>query len=447
MTRPEPHHGDARIVYVSDPSTIAINLLPDPTTEQDLRRWVDMLADAGVDMFNQEIFSQGFTAYWRSDTYEYDRRKQHSRFANLFAAGIEPVDILIDQSHRRGMQFIAGFRMNDGHGYQARQQGVGISAFIESHPNLRLPPYRDGTGTLQQGDALDFSFPQVRDFTLGVIAESAERFDIDGVELCFRDRAYFPDDTGRDRAELMTELVSRIRERLAGRLLGVRVQATIDECLMLGLDVPTWIKQGLIDYVSPQDVMYCDFNLPVAQWSQLTNNINTRLYPAMLPWTSYRARYRRKRIPLSSANCRALAHSYYHAGANGISIYNHMCAAVWHPPFYGQALQVFWQMRGEASLPGGQRHYIFDPTWGDQSMFGAEGMARTGVMKAQRITLDRTTPNRSGTFHFVLYEDLKKAHGASLLFRGRNLKTGDTLQVKLNGHIVPDEIIGRTGIL
>ena len=36
--------GNCRILYVSDPSSIAMNLLPDPVQPDDLRRWVDMLA-------------------------------------------------------------------------------------------------------------------------------------------------------------------------------------------------------------------------------------------------------------------------------------------------------------------------------------------------------------------------------------------------------------------
>ena len=102
-----------RILYVSDPSTIARTVLPDPVREADLRQWVDMVADSGIDMFNQEIFSQGWTAYWQSEHYEYDQRPQHQRFRPLIEAGTQPLDILIDQSHRRGMQFIAGFRMDE----------------------------------------------------------------------------------------------------------------------------------------------------------------------------------------------------------------------------------------------------------------------------------------------------------------------------------------------
>ena len=38
----------------------------------------------------------GWTVYWQSDRYEYDRRPQHRRFLPLLAEGIQPLDILID---------------------------------------------------------------------------------------------------------------------------------------------------------------------------------------------------------------------------------------------------------------------------------------------------------------------------------------------------------------
>ena len=41
--------GKNRILYVSDPSTVARMLLPDPTEESDIRGWIDMVADSGVD--------------------------------------------------------------------------------------------------------------------------------------------------------------------------------------------------------------------------------------------------------------------------------------------------------------------------------------------------------------------------------------------------------------
>ena len=449
--RPVPR-GDHRILYVSDPSTVARTFLPNPVGEQDLRRWVDMVADSGVDLFNQEVFSQGWTAYWQSDQYQYDQRHQHKRFLPLFDAGIQPLDVIIDQAHQRDMGFIAGFRINDGHAYQAREQGLDIAEFIVSHPELQLTDLPEGQH-YEQTEPLDFTFEEVRAFTAGVIEEVADRFAIDGVELCFRDCAYFPQGRGPERASLMTEMVQTIRNLLnersakAGKhiLLGARVHATVAECASLGLDVPTWIRESLIDYVSPQDTMYADYNLPYEEWAALTRGSDCLMYPGMLPWTSMRARYRRKRISLSHANSRALAQSMYGAGADGLSVYNHFVPSLWQPPFYPQAMRVFHQLRDPDRVNQGERHYVFDPTWAGQTGFGGEGKCSSGVVKVNQLVLDRNCADATDEYRFNLFEDLQNTHGATLLFRGFGLTENDGLSICLNGHLIPDDIIYRTG--
>ena len=57
-----------------------------------------MLADSGVDLFNQEIYSQGWTEYWKSRSFDYDQRTQHRRFLPMIESGTQPVEVLIDQS-------------------------------------------------------------------------------------------------------------------------------------------------------------------------------------------------------------------------------------------------------------------------------------------------------------------------------------------------------------
>jgi uncharacterized lipoprotein YddW (UPF0748 family) len=257
-----------RLYYISDPSSIATNLLPDPVRESDLRSWIDTVADAGVSTFCQEVFSQGWTAYFRSQhpDYEYDQRRQHRRFLPLLDGGVSPLDILIDEAHARGMGFLAGFRINDDHAFQARQQGLDIARFIDANPQFQLTEFPEGE-FYRLAEPLDFTHPEVRDFTMRIIAEVVHRFDVDGIELCFRDHGYFPLDQGEARAHLMTDMLRQTRailnEGSGGRrlTLGVRVFSTIEECLLLGLDVAAWIDAGLIDHVSPQDVMYGDLQL------------------------------------------------------------------------------------------------------------------------------------------------------------------------------------------
>ena len=443
--------GEDRVLYISDPSTIARTLLPNPVRESDLRDLVDMMADAGIDLYGQEIWSQGWTAYWQSETYEYDQRPQHRRFRELIDSGAQPVEILIDQAHRRGMGFIAGFRMNDGHAGHNRREGIGVAEFIESNPHLRLRDPRPEPH-FQEPESLDFSFEEVRDFTHGVIEEAATRFDIDGVELCYRDIGYFPPGTGRERAGLMTELLRRIRATLdergaaAGKRLrlGARVFSTVAECADVGLDVQAWIREGLLDFVCPMDTMYNDFNLPFDAWAELTRASDCMLYPGIHPWMSYRARYRKMRRTIGWATHRALAHSMYAAGADGISSFNHFVSSVWMAPFYPHALHVFNHLGDPDRIARAERHYIFDPSYAGFVGFGEEGRCGTGGMKADKIELNRGDTDPSGELTFNLYEDLHNAHGATLLFRGFGLTSGDALEVRLNGSAVPDGKIRRT---
>ena len=96
----------------------------------------------------------------------------------MMESSTQPLDVVIDQAHRRRMKFVAGIRMNDNHAYQAREQGVGIAEFIESHPELQLTELPEGE-YYKQSEPLDFSFEEVREFTFGVIEELTARFDVD----------------------------------------------------------------------------------------------------------------------------------------------------------------------------------------------------------------------------------------------------------------------------
>jgi len=434
--------GERRLLYVSDPSSIANNLFPDPVKADDLRRWVDELADSGVDTFNQEVYNQCWTTYWNSRRFEYDPRPQHRRFLSLLEKGIQPLAILIEQCHRRKLTFIAGFRMNDNHG--------GVGRFVRAHPDWVLREFPEGE-LYKASQPLDFTFAGPRDYVHDVIAEVVSRFDVDGVELCFRDHGYFPAGKGRERAHLMTELVRRIRATLddAGKakrkklLLGARVFSSLGECQNLGLDVPTWIAKGAIDYLCPQDVMYADFNMPVAEFARLTRASKCMLYPAILPWTSARARNRLDGIPLSTASCCALAHMYYCAGADGVSVYNHF-TTMWHAPFYPQAVRRLRVLGNPAAVAAGERHYIFDPTWGGLAYFGKDRTS-TGAVKANRISLDRTRNKAQGDYPFWLFEGLTRRERATLLFRGFNLLGTDELEVALNGNIIAADALKRVG--
>ena len=441
--------GERRIVYVSDPSSIARRYLPDPTTEEDLRDWVDEVARARVDTFIQEAYTQGWTTYWRGADFDYDARPQHRRFLPLLEAGVQPLEVLLDQSHKNGMEFMAGMRINDNHGHVSKRQGVGAGAgFLEANPQWVL---REAPPGIYYGlsTPLDFTFPEVRDYVYSVAVELLERFDLDGLELCFRDQRYFPPHKGPECQPLMTELVARVRALLQAQgarrnkklLLGVRVCATLEECHNQGLDVPTWIARNLLDYVAPADTMYAELNAPYEEFAALTRASDCLLYPGMLPWSSIRARRRLADRPISLEQQRALVQNFYGAGADGFSVYNHFVPLHW-APFYPMMLEDLDEVRDPERLDRGRRHYVFEPILAGSIGFGKD-RAETGAIKADKIVLERQSQEAFGYYRFRMCEDLSTVRRAALLFRAFHMTEADQIEVWLNDTPISSQALRR----
>ena len=424
--------------------------LPDPVTEEDLRRWADDLADAGTDTFIQEAYTQGWTTYWRTDAYEYDARPQHERFLPLLDSGVQPLEILLDQSHQRGMEFMAGLRMNDNHGHISIGQGVGAGAtFLTANPQFQI---KELGGGINMGAFLDFTFPEVRSYVASVAEQLLKTFDLDGIELCFRDQAYFPVGSEQERQPLMTELVRAIGDlvraaaEVKGRklILGARVYATPELCRCMGLDVETWIGEGLIDYLSPGDVMYTAINEPLDEFGEMVANTNCLFYPAIMPHTSARRIRLLDSQPLNLEQKRAAAQNFYAAGADGLSFYNHFLGLEW-APFYPMGLYDMGELREPDQVARATRHYLFEPMLAGQGIWDA-GLSASGRPQPQRITLKKSAGS-SGLFRFRICETLTAVRRASLLFRAYNMTAEDRVEVRLNGEVIaPPALRFRTAV-
>ena len=153
------------------------------------------------------------------------------------------------------------------------------------------------------------------------------------------------------------------------------------------------------------------------------------LYPTLNQWTSRRMRM--SGGGMSPSNCRALAQTFYGAGADGLTIYAPVAGFMRSPPFFPQTLQVLHELRDPARVARGDRHYVFDPTWEGETAFGQD-RCTTGVVKAMRVVLERGAAKPSGEYLFRLYERMDRVRQATLLLRG-SLTVRDELEILLNG--------------
>ena len=157
----------------------------------------------------------------------------------MLDSGTSPLEVLIEHTHEQGMEFIAKFRMNDTHG--SGSQGAG---FVLENKQWWIPG-RPG--------ALDYGVEEVRKFMFEAADEVVSRFDVDGLLFNFiRHMHCFPPEVASGRQPVMNAFMQRVREMLERRgrdrqktlTLGAMVPQTLEECLALGYDIPTWTRQA-----------------------------------------------------------------------------------------------------------------------------------------------------------------------------------------------------------
>ena len=429
--------GEVRVVFASDSAIASYNTWDAPGAEDQkgaagqLRRAVDDLADNGVDVLAQLTFaSQGVGFFWPEHPDHIHRT--YSRIDRSGKKGVQPIEVLIDQCHKRGMKFLAKFRVSDRHRDSARGWQL-------EHKELWLDEFPG---------ALDFSHAAVRDWYAALVEEILRRFDVDGFEFNYvRWEHCFPTATARENQPVMTAFLGRVRALLDARAketgrelwLGVRVPQTLEECHALGYDVPTWIKENLINYVAPCDFFYPDFNARYEEFAALTRPSKCRLFPAVHPllcWGDSAGLMR-------PDNNRALARNMYAAGADGVSVFNYMYhwarrGGYEYPgPNSGYPLALSWlrELRDPEGLSDRPRHYLFYPLWGDTRL------CPTGVVKNDHILLKREVGS-AGEFRFRIAEDLGiEGVTAEVYVTARKAVRGDKIVFSINGSTVPGNTV------
>ena len=349
-------------------------------------------------------------------------------------AGHDLVQTLLDRSHRNGMEFLAGLRMNDRHG------GVLEQPFLKANPELMAKDF----------DAADYKHEEVRQAVLAFTAAFLEKYDVDGIELDWmRWCKVFNYGEEVKNTPLLTDLMSRMREVVvqaarkrgrSGLLLGVRVPATLEECRGLGFDVAAWIKEGYVDYVVPSDFHYTDFNTKVEDYVKLAEGTDCRIYPAIHP---YPCLDNDSRV-MNLANYRAAARNFYGRGAAGVSPYNYSyhwdkrrsAGYVGSGLMWPAALGYMRELRDPERVSRRDRHYLFYALWPRGT--------QTGFHHDERIVLDRAQPGAKGATRLRLCEDLSDPDlRAALQFKATGMREDETLEIVLNGRPVPEKSVTR----
>lgn len=362
----------------------------------------------------------------------------------LREAGVDPVDLLIGACRDAGLSFFAGVRMNDAH----HAQYPWHPRFWIEHPECRLgdrSAYRlPRVGFHEPGGAfaariddrvpacLDYRHEAVRAYRLAAIAEIAERYpEVDGIELDFTRHPFFfaPGEVASGR-DLMTSFMASVRgalraiERRRERelVLEARVPPSLAACARIGLDVPRWIADRLIDIVVPAPYWHPDFGMPVEEFVRPAHAAGCAVFPSIelagMPVLADAEE--------TAELVRGGAAAFYAAGADGIHVFNtHV------PTYYLRQEMTFLREIGDPRLLVGRpKRYVatrssnYDASawFSYPKQVPAALRAGAAVAVALRVGDDLAAEDRLG----------RKAL-ATLRLRVQSLIWAGSLDVRLNG--------------
>ena len=329
-----------RVLYNDDGGTIIYLPHPYPMSLDQYYDCVDQLLGTQVDTYalcigstthheaGGEVQKPGEGSrgvFWR-------RARNWSQIERL---GVHPPTGLIDRAKEKGLEAIASLRMNDAHfaySYEGPEAPGQASQFWLDHPECRIDPTVDTKRVLRGTDEwqrvlYDYSHPLVQQLFLDIVDRTFENCDADGFELDFqRHPYYFKPDEALGRLDVMTELLRRTRRRLneigakKGRrmVMGALVPTGPDHARRKGLDVLTWIREGLLDYIVPKHYIRFLMDVPVKEYVEAARGTGTQVYACLelASWPEAEAGE-----PIESF--RGAAAGYWDTGVDGIYVYNY----------------------------------------------------------------------------------------------------------------------------
>ena len=282
-------------------------------TKEKLERMIDRFTDTAIYSFDWcvgpsstftyntrigTIFGSNIEKFWRRG----DKRAAEA-VRTLIAGGNDPLRVVVERAHKRGVRINATLRMNANYGGEPAKAFNG--EFYWQHLHCRIV---DDKGKPRAH--LSYAYREVRDFRLSIIKEAAG-YGVDGIHLNFlRHPPFFgydpplveaflarygvqPKKCSDDkrwhqlRADIMTSFVRQVRAALdeignrTGKRLALSATMEYRNYLEQGLDVERWVKEGLVDLISPGVHGLGGTYFPVKHFAAMVQGTNCRLFPML----------------------------------------------------------------------------------------------------------------------------------------------------------------------
>ena len=373
-------------VVFNDDADLAFVVPDRAKAEEFLRLNVSALADTPVKTFVYCIGMGGDLLYyntevasrvgWRKSPDEKPGSLMEKRMENArvcLAQGADAVRTAGETAKQLGLRFIPSLRMNDAHFMANPDAHAMTSEFWFKHRHEYTIKESPLAFQAAYGNLLDYTHAAVRQLRLDTVFEALARNRelVDGFELDFnRFQVFFPKGKATVGAPLITELVRRVRARLdelavsekRPMYLFVRVPPSVTDCTTAGLEVERWMREGLVDLVSPAQIMTLAGDMPIADLVALGKQHGVRVHASLYPRTAWRLpfpaagenRYAGTAVGRNGTleEIRGAAANYRAMGADGFYLFNFYNAFGAERPHDDRLYHVFRDLARTENLRG-----------------------------------------------------------------------------------------------
>ncbi|HUS05744.1 MAG TPA: hypothetical protein VMZ52_05595 [Bryobacteraceae bacterium] len=268
-----------------------------PYTAKAVHRYVDLLADNGVDTFlinpNAQVafypskklptildgYRRGDRDFFRAhavsakvppdklELYLDDTTKFFNLYLDLVEAGVDWLAETSKACRRRRIAPWVSVRMNDMHGAGNPQSNFNCPLFKQSKYRLTGRTMTPAGEPYYYWAALNYELPEVRSYMMSHVREYVEEYDFEGMELDWlRNPQCCEPIAGAKQIQLMSSWIREIRKLTKSRhrdfVLGLRLPANLGYMKSIGVDVQALAREGIIDFVNFSNFWQTSWDIP-----------------------------------------------------------------------------------------------------------------------------------------------------------------------------------------
>ena len=210
-----------------------------------------------------------------------DEPEAHRRYQRWRKDGFDMVGLCNEGAKARGIESFFNCRING----SDSDHILRIPKFKKEHPEMCLYDEKSSAGL--SSPMYNFAFPEVQAHKIAILAEALDLWDLDGIEIDFaRHCPCLPPGQAWEMRDclsvFMVDLRVMVQRKAAKRghpiLISARVPETLAGCHYDGLDVRTWIEDGLVDILT----LGCrTFEVEYLAFRKIAEGYPVKLYPCM----------------------------------------------------------------------------------------------------------------------------------------------------------------------